>query len=174
MGIKTDYLKDCITNKSITIQELINLKNQISSIPDEGAILSDVQAGMAKLDASIKVDLQKTKSEINNKVDEKISQIASELNAQKERLEEIYNKVIQFKYKTVAKIIRNMNKDIVKIIFTDKYYIEVEYSNLPYENEYINYMPTKINYYDNAGNLIAIEEIKYQNESIIGLNNKNF
>ena len=67
-----------------------------------------------------------------------------------------------------------MNNDITKIIFSDDSYIVVEYNNLPYENEYINYMPTKLNYYDSSENLIAIEEIQYQNESIIGLNNTNF
>ena len=173
MSVKTDYLKDCITGNTITIQELINLRDQVAAIPDSGAIMNDVNAAIQKIEATMQVELEQTKEEIEEEVKTQINALKAEIAEYKNKLLEIYNKVTQFKFKKVQEIQRNMNNDITKIIFTDKSYIEVEYNNLPYENEYINYMPTKLNYYDSIGRIIAIEEISYQNESIIGLNNTN-
>jgi hypothetical protein len=173
MSVKTDYLKDCITGNTITIQELINLRDQVAAIPDSGAIMDDVNAAIQKIEATMQVELEQTKEEIEKEVTTQINALKAEITEYKIKLLEIYNKVTQFKFKKVQEIQRNMNNDITKIIFTDNSYIEVEYNNLPYENEYINYMPTKLNYYDSTGKIIAIEEISYQNESIIGLNNTN-
>jgi hypothetical protein len=173
MSIKTDFLKDCITGNTITIQELINLRDQVAAIPDSGALMDDVNAAIQKIEATIEVELQQTKEEIEQEVTEQINALKAEIEQYKAKLLEIYNKVVQFKFKKVKEIQRNMNNDITKIIYEDGSYIEVEYNNLPYENEYINYMPTKLNYYDTTGRIIAIEEISYQNESIIGLNNTN-
>jgi len=174
MGVKTDYLKDCVTGKSVTVQELINLKNQVSTIPNQGVILNQVNESIQKIDATLQAQLEQTKEEIDDEVNEKIQGLITELNLIKVKLNEIYNKVVSYKFKTISKIERNMNNDITKIIFSDNSYIKVDYNNLPYKNEYINYMPSKLNYYDASDKLIAIEELDYQNESIIGFSNKNF
>jgi len=173
MSIKTDYLKDCVSGNTITIQELINLKNQVSSIPDSGAIMTDVNSAIQKIEATMKIELEDTKEQIEKDVATQISELKTELNIIKVKLNEIYNKVVAFKFKVISSIERNMNNDMSKIIFEDKSYIEVDYNNLPYENEYINFMPSKLNYFDASGNLIAIEEINYKNESIIGFSNRN-
>ena len=64
MGIKTDYLKDCITGNSITIQDLINLKGSINNIPDNNSIADQLSATIQKLEAQIDIELQQTKKEI--------------------------------------------------------------------------------------------------------------
>jgi len=174
MGIKTDYLKDCITGNSITTQDLINLKGSINNIPDNNSIADQLSATIQKLEAQIDIELQQTKKEITDEVNAKIEAIKLEIEEYKKKLKEIYNKVVQFRFKNISSIERNKNNDIVKIVYDDDSYIEVEYNNLPYENEYINYMPTKLNYYDPTGNLIAIESIAYKNESIIQASNQNF
>ena len=174
MGIKTDYLKDCITGNTITVQDIINMRNSVTQLPDSGILLDQINAELQKLEATIEQKLQETKEEIEEEVKAQINLLKQEIEIYKKKLDEIYNKVTAYRYKTIVEIKRNMNNDIVKIIFKDNSYIEVEYNNLPYENEYINYMPTKLNYYDPTGNLIAIESIAYKNESIIQASNQNF
>jgi seryl-tRNA synthetase len=174
MGIKTDYLKDCITGNSITVQDIINLRNSISSLPDSDLLLNQMKAELQKVEAEIEKKFQDFKKEIKEEVKEQIELLKKDIEKIKKKIEEIYNKVVAFRFKNIKEIQRNMNNDIVKITFSDDSYIEVEYNNLPYENEYINYMPSKLNYYDSNQNLIAMEGISYQNESIIGTFNKNF
>ena len=107
MGIKTDYLKDCITGNSITIQDLINLKGSINNIPDNNSIADQLSATIQKLEAQIDIELQQTKKEITDEVNTKIEAIKLEIKEYKKKLKEIYNKVFQFRFKNISSIERN-------------------------------------------------------------------
>lgn len=174
MGIKTDYLKDCITNKTITVQEIIDLKNQLGLIPSIDDINNNIDNLLSQLEQKLNIKIDDLKKELEEEFENEIQQLKALILLLQKKLDEIYNKVVAFQFKTIKEIERNKNNDIVKIYFTDNSLIEVEYINLPWENEYINYMPSRLNYYDENKNLIAIEKIDYKNESIFGFSNKNF
>ena len=170
MGVKTDYLKDCITNNTITVQDIINMKKNMDSIPSPDSVLDDVDNKLNNLENDLNKKIDKNKEDCNN-ADKKLQ---DEINDLKNQLNDSLNVVETFKYKEIIEIQRNANNDIIKIIFKDGSLVLVEYINLPYENEYINYMPSRISYYNKSGKILAVDEIGYRNESIIKTLNKTF
>jgi len=173
MSIKTDYLKDCQSGQTITIQEIINLKNSMTNTVSSDDLIAIINDKISELDDKLEVELQNNKEEIKEFVTTEIEKLKAEIEFYKKMLTEIYNKVTQFQFMKSTEILRNKNNDIYKIIFENDYYITIDYINFTYLDEYVNYFPSKINYYY-KDNLLAIEEIGVKNDTIISFSNSNF
>jgi len=174
MSIKTDFLKDCMTGNTITVQEIINMKNQINSNNSSTSLISDLQDKIDKIKTDVQSLLEQKEEEILDEVDAKISVLNKKLEILEAKYAEIYNKVIQFKYLKAIKFTRNANNDITRIDYENGYFITVDYINFAEGEEYLNFFPSKINYYDNNERLLAQEEIRLSNDSISFLSNSNF
>jgi len=173
MSIKTDYLKDCQSGQTITIQEIINLKNSLSNGNSPEDLYSMINDKISDLENKVLVDLENTKNDIEEMVKTEIEKLKAEIEFYKNMLLEIYNKVTQFQFMKTIEILRNKNNDIYRIEFENGYYITIDYINFTYLDEYVNYFPSKINYYY-KDNLLAIDEINVKNDSIISFSNSNF
>lgn len=194
MGIKTDYLKDCSTLETITVQEIVNLKrNSLSSasleqgvndlkkeIDDRFKIIKKEQSdlfdtfksGVNNELGSLHDEFISAKDEYDKKFNDFKKFINDELNKLSKKLDEIYNKVVQFNFFNTLNILRNKNNDIYKIEYTNGFYMEIDYVNLTYSDSYENYFPSKITYYDDSDEILAIDKIDIKDNSIIGTSNK--
>jgi len=173
MSIKTDFLKDCQSGQTITIQEIINLKNTLSNGTSPEDLISLINDKISDLENKVMVDLENTKNDIEEMVKTEIEKLKAEIEHYKKMLLEIYNKVTQFQFMKSIEILRNKNNDIYRIEFENGYYMTIDYINFNYLDEYVNYFPSKINYYY-KDNLLAIDEINVKNDSIISFSNSNF
>ena len=125
MGIKTDYLKDCATLETITVQELVDMKrNSLSS--------SNLSDGIDSLKKEIEDKIEDFRNEIDEKLDDnldkvdaklvsvdiklsefdkKLSDLEKDINEKIRvlslKLDEIYNKVTKFQFFNTKEIIRN-------------------------------------------------------------------
>jgi hypothetical protein len=188
MGIKTDYLKDCTTLETITIQEIVNLKRttlstdaldtSLDSLTTEvndkyDAIKIYIDDALSDIENTTQVQLDATLKEVDSKIEEIKTYFDNEIVLINEEIAKIYrNNVIQFQYFTSTNILRNMNNDIIRIDFDNGYRIETDYVNLVFSDQYENYFPSKITYFDNNDVIVAIEKINIKDNSIIGVENK--
>jgi len=174
MSIKTDFITDCMTGQSVTVQELINMKNTADDGEDISSLIDN-----------IKKDIDKTEDELRKTIDEKIEDISEEIDAKiiilkkqllvlEEKLKRMNLEVENFKYYDTDKINRNKNNDIIEIIFKNKYRMTIDYINFTYSDEYENYFPSKINYFTDKDELISIEELNTKNNSLSSLNYRMF
>jgi hypothetical protein len=163
-----------MSGSSITIQELINLKNTNDSAEDPTTLIDSLQDDITSLDVELRKYIDNSVSDIDMLVDSKVLSLQNEIDILDKKIDEINLTVEKFKYYDTEIINRNKNNDIIEIIFKNNFRITIDYINFTYSDTYENYFPSKINYFNDSDILLSIEELNTLNNSLSSLNFRLF